>query len=132
MTHGGLPEACFVVIAGNSGSGKTVLLNCLATEHLTSGSSVYITNTEYPDKVRDSMMRLGVGNASDVKDPTHLMFIDAYSAVGGGSSMEEFSVNSHTDLTNLGLSISKCLQLAGKWGRHLHGLTKPPDHGASD
>ncbi|MGA3109034.1 MAG: ATPase domain-containing protein [Candidatus Bathyarchaeia archaeon] len=113
LTHGGLPEACFVVIAGNSGSGKTVLLNCLAAEHLASGSSIYITNTEYPDKIRDSMMRLGVGNAPDVKDPTHLMFIDAYSAVGGGSSMEEFSVNSHTDLTNLGLSISKCLQVAG-------------------
>jgi len=27
--------------------------------------------------------------------------------------MEEFSVNSHTDLTNLGLSVSKCLQVAG-------------------
>ena len=113
LTHGGLPEACFAVIAGNSGSGKTVLLNCLAAEHLPSGSSIYITNTEYPDKIRDSMMKLGVGNAPDVKDPARLIFIDAYSAVGGGSSMEEFSVNSHTDLTNLGLSVSKCLQLAG-------------------
>ncbi len=113
LTHGGLPEACFVVIAGNSGSGKTVLLNCFAAEHLASGTSVYITNTEYPDKIRDSMIRLGVGNASDVKDSKRLIFIDAYSAVGGGASTEEFSVNSHTDLTNLGLSISKCLQVAG-------------------
>ena len=114
LTHGGLPEACFAVIAGNSGSGKTVLLNCLAAEHLTSGSSIYITNTEYPDKIRDSMMSLGVGNPSDLKDPTRLIFIDAYSAVGGSSSTEEFSVNSHTDLTNLGLNISKCIQIAGK------------------
>jgi len=114
LTHGGLPEACFAVIAGNSGSGKTVLLNCLAAEHLTSGSSIYITNTEYPDKIRDSMTSLGVGKPSDVKDPTRLIFIDAYSAVGGSSSTEEFSVNSHTDLTNLGLSISKCTQVAGK------------------
>ncbi len=113
LTHGGLPEACFVVIAGNSGSGKTVLLNCLAAEHLATGSSIYITNTEYPDKIRDGMMRLGVGNVPEVKNPARLMFIDAYSAVGGGSSMEEFSVNSHTDLTNLGMSISKCLQVAG-------------------
>jgi len=113
LTHGGLPEACFVVIAGNSGSGKTVLLNCLAAEHLASGSSIYITNTEYPDKIRDSMMSLGVGKISDVKDPARLIFIDAYSAVGGGRSTEEFSVNSHTDLTNLGLNISKCLQAAG-------------------
>jgi KaiC/GvpD/RAD55 family RecA-like ATPase len=113
LTHGGLPEACFVVIAGNSGSGKTVLLNCLAAEHLASGSSIYITNTEYPDKIRESMMSLGAGKASDVKDPAHLIFIDAYSAVGGGTSEEAFSVNSHTDLTNLGLNISKSLQSAG-------------------
>ena len=114
LTHGGLPEACFAVIAGNSGSGKTVLLNCLAAQHLTSGNSIYITNTEYPDRIRDSMMSLGVGKTSDVKDPTRLIFIDAYSAVGGSSSTEEFSVNSHTDLTNLGLNISKCIQVAGK------------------
>jgi KaiC/GvpD/RAD55 family RecA-like ATPase len=113
LTHGGLPEACFAVIAGNSGSGKTVLLNCLAAQHLASGSSIYITNTEYPEKIRESMVSLGVGKVSDVKDPARLIFIDAYSAVGGGSSMEEFSVNSHTDLTNLGLNISKCLQAAG-------------------
>jgi len=113
LTHGGLPEACFAVIAGDSGSGKTVLLNCLAVEHLASHNSIYITNTEYPDKIRDSMKSLGVGKASDVNDPARLIFIDAYSAVGGGRSTEEFSVNSHTDLTNLGLNISKCLQAAG-------------------
>jgi KaiC/GvpD/RAD55 family RecA-like ATPase len=112
LTHGGLPEACFTVIAGNSGSGKTVLLNSLATEHLASASSIYITNTEYPDKIRENMMRLGVGKAK-VMDPKRLIFIDAYSAVGGSSSTEEFSVSSHTDLTHLGLNVSKCLQTAG-------------------
>jgi KaiC/GvpD/RAD55 family RecA-like ATPase len=112
LTHGGLPEACFTVISGNSGSGKTVLLHSLAAEHFASGNSIYITNTEYPDKIRNNMMRLGVGEA-DVKDAKRLIFIDAYSAVGGGSSTEEFSVSSHTDLTNLGLNISKCLQTAG-------------------
>jgi KaiC/GvpD/RAD55 family RecA-like ATPase len=114
LTHGGLPEACFALIAGNSGSGKTVLLNVLAAEHLAFGCSIYITNTEYPDKIRDGMMRLGVGKAEGVEDAGRLIFIDAYSAVGGSPSMEEFSVNSHTDLTNLGLNISKCLQAAGK------------------
>ena len=53
-----------------------VLLNCLAAEHLTSGNSIYITNTEYPDRIRDTTIRLGVGNPSDVKDPTRLIFID--------------------------------------------------------
>jgi KaiC/GvpD/RAD55 family RecA-like ATPase len=113
LTHGGLPEACFAVIAGDSGSGKTVLLNTLAAEHLATGSSIYMTNTEYPDRIRDNMMRLGVGRAANVKDAGRLIFIDAYSAVGGSPSMEEFSVSSHTDLTNLGLNISKSLQAAG-------------------
>jgi KaiC/GvpD/RAD55 family RecA-like ATPase len=112
LTRGGLPAACFITIAGNSGSGKTVLLNSLAGQHLASGKSIYITNTEYPDKIRDSLIKLGVCNESDVKNG-RLIFIDAYSAIGGGLSKEEFSVSSHTDLTTLGLSISKCLQIAG-------------------
>ncbi|MGD0176520.1 MAG: ATPase domain-containing protein [Candidatus Bathyarchaeia archaeon] len=112
LTRGGLPTACFITIAGNSGSGKTVLLNSLAGQHLASGKSIYITNTEYPDKIRDSLIKLGVCNDSDVING-RLIFIDAYSAIGGGLSKEEFSVGSHTDLTTLGLSISKCLQIAG-------------------
>ena len=113
LTHGGLPEACFTVIAGNSGSGKTVLLNSLAAEHLAVGGSIYITNTEYPDKTRESMLRLGVAKGEVLKDARRLICIDAYSAVGGGSSTEEFSVSSHTDLTHLGMIVSKCLQTAG-------------------
>jgi KaiC/GvpD/RAD55 family RecA-like ATPase len=113
LTHGGLPEACFTVIAGNSGSGKTVLLDSLAAEHLAIGNSIYIANTEYPDKVRESMMKLGVAKEEVVKDARRLICIDAYSAVGGASSTEEFSVDSLTDLTHLGMSISKSLQAAG-------------------
>jgi len=113
LTHGGLPEACFTVIAGNSGSGKTVLLNSLAAEHLTSGVSIYVTNTEYPDKVRENMMTLGAAPEGIVKDSRRLICIDAYTALGGGTSTEEFSVNSHTDLTHMGMIISKSLQTAG-------------------
>jgi KaiC/GvpD/RAD55 family RecA-like ATPase len=112
LTHGGLPEACFTTIAGNSGSGKSVLLNSLAGEHLALGKSVYITNTEYPDKIRENLIKLGVCTEADLKND-RVIFIDAYSAIGGGSSKEEFSIGSHTDLTNLGLNITKSLQIAG-------------------
>jgi KaiC/GvpD/RAD55 family RecA-like ATPase len=112
LTSGGLQQACFTVIAGNSGSGKSVLLNSIAAEHLTSGKCVYVTNVEFPDKIRENMVSLGVAEANQVK-PDRLLFIDAYSAIGGEPSRLEYSVVSHTDLTSLGLNISKCLELAG-------------------
>jgi KaiC/GvpD/RAD55 family RecA-like ATPase len=111
LTQGGLPETCFVVISGNSGSGKSVLMNSLASEHLANGKSIYITNTEYPDKTLENMLRLGVSEEDDLR--SKLIFIDAYSAVGGSTSKEEFSVASHTDLTNLSLNITKSLESAG-------------------
>jgi len=114
LTHGGLPDACYTVIAGNSGSGKTVLLNSLAAEHLASGSSIYITNTEYPEKIRDNMLRLAGDKRAEIKDTRRLIFIDAYSAIAGNPSTDQFSVSSHTDFTNLGLNISRCLETAGK------------------
>ena len=112
MTHGGLPETCFTVIIGDSGSGKSVLLNSLAGEHLASHKAIYITNTEYPEKIRENLVKLGVCEEANVQ-PDKLIFIDAYSAVGGSQSKEPFFIDSHTDLTNLGLNISKCLELAG-------------------
>jgi KaiC/GvpD/RAD55 family RecA-like ATPase len=112
LTQGGLPETCFVMISGNSGSGKSVLLNSLAAEHLALGRSIYITNTEYPHRVRENLLRLGVSEEGNLRGDK-LIFIDTYSALGGGLSKEEFSVASHTDLTNLSLSITKCLDVAG-------------------
>ena len=112
MTHGGLPDACFTAIIGDSGSGKSVLLNSLAGEHLASHKAIYITNTEYPERIRENLVKLGVCQEANVQ-PDKLIFIDAYSAVGGSPSKEMFSIDSHTDLTNLGLNISKCLEVAG-------------------
>jgi KaiC/GvpD/RAD55 family RecA-like ATPase len=86
----------------------------LAVQHLASKTSIYVTNVEYPDKIREHMMTLGMGDVESVRDRKRLMFIDAYSAIGGSPSTEEFNVNSLTDLTQLGLSISKCLETAGK------------------
>lgn len=112
MTHGGLPATCFTVIMGDSGSGKSVLLNSLAGEHLAAGNAIYITNIEYPEKIRENLVKLGVCEEANVQTDK-LIFIDAYSAVGGSQSKETFSIDSHTDLTNLGLNISKCLEIAG-------------------
>jgi KaiC/GvpD/RAD55 family RecA-like ATPase len=110
MTSGGLPETCFALVIGNSGAGKSVLLETLAIEHLSKGPSLYITNTEYPSKIRESMNSLKMMAEDEMAKVT---FVDAYSAIGGTASAERYSVSSHTDLTGLGLQISKCLDETG-------------------
>jgi len=110
ITMGGLPQTCFVVVAGNSGSGKSVLLETLAAKHLTTGNCVFVTNNEYPSKIRESMNMLGILP----QGPRRLIFLDAYSALSGTPSVEEYSVPSLTDLTALGLTISRCMGVTGE------------------
>jgi KaiC/GvpD/RAD55 family RecA-like ATPase len=112
LVPGGLPKSCFAVITGNSGSGKSVLLNTLASEQVKTGNCIYITNTEYPETIRRNMRTLGIYGDMGT-ETTRIKFIDAYSAVGGTHSKEERYVTSHTDLTSLGLEITKCFETAG-------------------
>jgi KaiC/GvpD/RAD55 family RecA-like ATPase len=110
ITSGGLPQACFALVTGNSGAGKSVLLETLAIDHSKIGQSVYITNTESPSKIRESMTSIGMQEG--LKN-ARIVFVDAYSAIGGATSEERFGVSSHTDLTGLGLVVSKCLSETG-------------------
>jgi KaiC/GvpD/RAD55 family RecA-like ATPase len=113
LTMGGLPQSCFVTVAGNSGSGKSVLLESLAAEHVKqSKGAVYVINTEYPSNVRENMITLGMP-ITEALENKRLLFIDSYSAIGGTVSKENYSVSSHTDLTGLGMNISKCLDQLG-------------------
>ena len=110
ITSGGLPQTCFALVTGNSGAGKSVLLETLAIDHSNLGQSVYITNTESPSKIRESMTSIGMQEGFE---NARIVFVDAYSAIGGATSEERFGVSSHTDLTGLGLVISKCLSETG-------------------
>jgi KaiC/GvpD/RAD55 family RecA-like ATPase len=113
LTMGGLPDTCFTSITGNSGSGKSVLLESLAAEHLRQGKGcVYIVNTEYPSKIRENMVSLGMPS-DDAMNSQKLLFVDSYSAIGGTASKEDYYVSSHTDLTGLGMRISSCLEKLG-------------------
>jgi KaiC/GvpD/RAD55 family RecA-like ATPase len=112
LMEGGLPTTCFVVITGNSGSGKSVLLESLAIKHLIEGQScIYITNTEHPSETREHMISLGL--PTELANPRKLLFVDSYSAISRTQSTEEFQVSSHTDLTSLGIEITKCLEKLG-------------------
>jgi KaiC/GvpD/RAD55 family RecA-like ATPase len=112
LTMGGLPNACFVVIMGPAGSGKSVLLASLAAEHLRNGSAcIYVTNTDFPSKIREHMLTLGIHEK--VAKSEKLVFVDSYSAISGVPSTERYNLTSHTDLTGLGLIITKCLEEFG-------------------
>jgi len=109
----GVPTSSVIMVSGSPGSGKTVLL-----EHLVDGSlrvnrsCVFITNTDFPSKIRSSMAELGIGSKSSGNQGA-LVFIDCYSGTAGVPSTEEHYVSSPTDLTALGVKISICLESLG-------------------
>ena len=113
LTGGGLPKTCFAVVAGNAGSGKSVMLESLAAQHLIEGhGAVYIVNTEYPSSVREHMTAT-LNMPPDLANKSNLLFIDSYSAISGTASAERFHISSETDLTSLGMEVSKCLTELG-------------------
>lgn len=113
LTRGGLPETGLVTIAGGSGSGKTVLTESLLFESLKAGRpSIYITNVEFPSSIRLHMKQLGM-DTNDFEAKGRLQFIDSYSAIAGERSSEKHQISSATDLTSLGIMISRRLEEQG-------------------
>jgi KaiC/GvpD/RAD55 family RecA-like ATPase len=72
---------------------------------------VYLTNSDFPWKIREHMVSLGI--PEELAKAGRLVFIDSYSAISGTSTTERFYVSSHTDLTGLGLMITKSLEELG-------------------
>jgi len=113
LVPGGVPSSSVIMVSGGPGSGKTVLLEHLVSESLRMNRScVFITNTDFPSKIRKNMVELGISSKSR-KDRARLVFIDCYSGTAGQPSTEEYFVSSSTDLTTLGIKISTCLESLG-------------------
>jgi len=109
----GVPTSSVIMVSGSPGSGRTVLLEHLVDESLrVNRSCVFITNTDFPSKIRNNMADLGIGSKS-LRNQGRLVFIDCYSGTAGQPSTEEHSVSSPTDLTALGVKISICLESLG-------------------
>jgi len=109
----GVPTSSVIMVSGGSGSGKTVLLEHLVNESLRMNrSSVFITNADFPSKIRKNMADLGISSESS-KNQARLVFIDCYSGTAGQPTTEEHFVSSPTDLTTLGIKISICLESLG-------------------
>ncbi len=109
LVAGGIPPSSIVMVTGNSGSGKTILLEHFADEVLAEGRPcVFVTNVDFPHRIRDSMKELGMSTANKA------VFIDCYSATAGMDSKEELVIRHPQDLTSLGVQLTSSLTKLGQ------------------
>jgi KaiC/GvpD/RAD55 family RecA-like ATPase len=109
LTGGEIFGGTIVTVEGNTGSGKTLLLEQLMTEDLRRGRPcVFVTTGEFPDNVRSNMKMMGV-DVAGYEQRGLLTFVDGYSAEAGQDSKEKISIPSLGDLTTLGVKLTSAL-----------------------
>jgi KaiC/GvpD/RAD55 family RecA-like ATPase len=106
LTGGELFGGTVVTVEGNTGSGKTLLLEQLMAEDLRKGRPcVFVTTGEFPDNVRSNMKMMGV-DVAGYEQKGLLTFVDGYSAEAGQDSKEKVWIPSLGDLTTLGIKLT--------------------------
>jgi KaiC/GvpD/RAD55 family RecA-like ATPase len=109
LTGGEIAGGTVVTVEGNTGSGKSLLIEQLMVEDLRSGRPcVFVTTGEFPSNIRANMKSMGF-DVSGYEQNGLLTFVDGYSAEAGQQSPEKVSVPSLGDLTNLGIKITSTL-----------------------
>jgi len=109
LTGGELSGGTAVTVEGNTGSGKSLLLEQLMGEDLRNGRPcVFVTTADFPNNIRAKMKTLGF-DVSGYEQNGLLTFIDGYSAEAGQESREKISIPSLGDLTTLGIKITSAL-----------------------
>lgn len=113
LAKGAMPDSRTTTIVGNSGSGKTVLMESLVNQSLSARRGcIYVTNMELPSYVRVTMRSMGM-DTSQHENEGRLIFIDCYSSLSGAASKETRSIASITDLTSLGILITQSIEEVG-------------------
>jgi KaiC/GvpD/RAD55 family RecA-like ATPase len=109
LTGGELIGGTAVTVEGNTGSGKSLLLEQLMAEDLRNGRPcVFVTTGDFPSNIRANMKTLGF-DVSGYEQNGLLTFVDGYSAEAGQESREKISIPSLGDLTTLGIKITSAL-----------------------
>jgi KaiC/GvpD/RAD55 family RecA-like ATPase len=116
LLGGALPSSSVIMIAGPSGSGKSLLLQNILSDSLQlRRRCVYISNSEMPSRIKGQLAKMGL-DSERYENDNMLRFIDAYSGGSGVVSSEKHSVSSPRDLTGLGIQITSCLDEVGGVG----------------
>ena len=116
LAGGGLTGGTVVTVEGNTGSGKTLLLEQLMGEDLRNARPcVFVSTADFPNNVRTNMKAMGV-DVSGYEQSGLLTFVDGYSAEAGQESHEKVFIPSLGDLTTLGIKISSVLPISFKGG----------------
>ncbi len=106
LTGGELSGGTIVTVEGDTGSGKTLLLEQLMSEDLRKAKPcVFVSTGEFPDSVRSNMKTMGV-DVAGYEQKGLLTFVDGYSAEAGQDSKEKVSIPSLGDLTTLGIKLT--------------------------
>lgn len=109
LTGGELSGGTVVTVEGNTGSGKSLLLEQLMSEDLRNGRPcVFVTTGDFPNNIRANLKTLGL-DVSGYEQNGLLTFVDGYSAEAGQESKEKISIPSLGDLTTLGIKITSAL-----------------------
>ncbi len=116
LTGGGLPGGTVVTVEGNTGSGKTLLLEQLMGEDLRNARPcVFVSTADFPNNIRTNMKAMGI-DVSGYEQSGLLTFVDGYSAEAGQESHEKVSILSLGDLTSIGMKITSVLPTSFKTG----------------
>ncbi len=109
LTGGELSGGTVVTVEGNTGSGKSLLLEQLMGEDLRNGRPcVFVATADFPNDIRAKMKTLGF-DVSGYEQNGLLTFVDGYSPEAGQESREKISIPSLGDLTTLGFKITSAL-----------------------
>jgi KaiC/GvpD/RAD55 family RecA-like ATPase len=116
LTGGELTGGTVVTVEGNTGSGKTRLLEQLMGEDLRKvRPCVFVSTADFPNNVRMNMKAMGI-DVSGYEQSGLLTFVDGYSAEAGQESHEKVSIPSLGDLTTTGIKITSVLPSSFKGG----------------
>ena len=120
LTGGELSGGTAVTVEGNTGSGKTILLEQLMGEDLKRGRScVFVSTSDFPNNIRSNMKMLGV-DVTGYEQKGLLTFVDGYSAEAGQESREKIFIPSLGDLTTLGIKLTSAFPAPGFKGGSLY------------